>query len=303
MNGWLMKNYLLRGNWFAHSPQIRNELIVQLEQFTHPKPRPRVPAYTKTQRRNMSEQVLQEVRDRLEELGHRFDDDANDEPFEVVSAETLYRAAPTAREPIGLLVVILLRIPVRATATVPKGDLTVIFNWLTVQDMEDFASSLVTNPFQVGIEPDFLTSGPYKLSQEERPKTFFEPSGGWSVKEVLKEIFVTLASFIPGVNVWVSKEFGHDAKRTQELDRAKSAIAGAVKEVDEHMAELDRVRQGFHIQEEDITRTKQLASGAFGDVYAGFWGHIPVALKFLKSSMIELDPLALTEFLQEAQRM
>eukprot|EP00041_Stephanoeca_diplocostata_P036755 m.1353112 g.1353112 ORF g.1353112 m.1353112 type:complete len:472 (+) comp24930_c1_seq7:228-1643(+) len=65
----------------------------------------------------------------------------------------------------------------------------------------------------------------------------------------------------------------------------------------------DRMKQAWIIEENDISLEAPLASGTFGTVWRGRWGHIKVAVKRLRIPISELDPLASEEFDKEVTFM
>eukprot|EP00041_Stephanoeca_diplocostata_P032859 m.1065380 g.1065380 ORF g.1065380 m.1065380 type:complete len:1064 (-) comp24220_c0_seq4:1288-4479(-) len=67
--------------------------------------------------------------------------------------------------------------------------------------------------------------------------------------------------------------------------------------------EKERLQQAWVIPEEDVILNRQLASGAFGTVWSGRWGHIPVAVKQLRIPMDDLDPFASEDFDREVTFM
>lgn len=67
--------------------------------------------------------------------------------------------------------------------------------------------------------------------------------------------------------------------------------------------EMDLMKMGWQISADQIDLKDQLARGAYGSVWTGSWGHISVAIKTLHRGIAELDPEAVAEFQQEADRM
>lgn len=63
------------------------------------------------------------------------------------------------------------------------------------------------------------------------------------------------------------------------------------------------MQKGWQILESEIEKQELIASGAFGSVYKGRWGHISVAIKTLHQGITELDPDAVSEFREEAHCM
>eukprot|EP00041_Stephanoeca_diplocostata_P035248 m.1235898 g.1235898 ORF g.1235898 m.1235898 type:complete len:226 (-) comp24665_c0_seq124:1193-1870(-) len=65
----------------------------------------------------------------------------------------------------------------------------------------------------------------------------------------------------------------------------------------------DRMQQAWAISEDDLVLDRQLASGTYGTVWAGYWGHIPVAVKRLKIPLDDLDPVSADDFEKEVTSM
>eukprot|EP00041_Stephanoeca_diplocostata_P022493 m.537705 g.537705 ORF g.537705 m.537705 type:complete len:344 (+) comp22077_c0_seq28:2678-3709(+) len=65
----------------------------------------------------------------------------------------------------------------------------------------------------------------------------------------------------------------------------------------------ERLQQAWVIPEQDVIFEEMLASGAFGTVWKGRWGHIPVAVKKLKLPLDGLDPVATEDFDREVSFM
>jgi len=237
--------------------------------------------YTKSQLRDFSDQVVTAIIARLDQA----DVTAEREDLEVASA------CVHAGGDVEVVVWFHRWASAHAGGDPAASDAPLRRSTVDAETMDWLVASLRESPITVEMEPETFSSG---------TGTGFVQSGGWSARSLGFELFMTLASFFPGVNVWLSKEFGETVKQTKALAETVSA---QLEEVDEQRAELARMRQAWDIGEGDIATTNLLASGAFGSVYRGTWGHIPVALKFLRAQMAELDPGSLIEFRKEAQLM
>jgi hypothetical protein len=65
----------------------------------------------------------------------------------------------------------------------------------------------------------------------------------------------------------------------------------------------EQMEQAWKIQEADLSFGKVIGEGAFGRVFGGMWGHIPVAVKVLRVPMDDLDTHVLMDYQREVRFM
>eukprot|EP00041_Stephanoeca_diplocostata_P036170 m.1306591 g.1306591 ORF g.1306591 m.1306591 type:complete len:1140 (-) comp24816_c0_seq1:94-3513(-) len=99
------------------------------------------------------------------------------------------------------------------------------------------------------------------------------------------------------VGFWYGRQQWRRGKSTQvDLEIAELLLADVSEE-------NQRMAKAWEINQSDIILHRQLASGAYGTVWAGKWGHISVAVKQLKLPVNDKDPLSSADFDREVKFM
>eukprot|EP00040_Diaphanoeca_grandis_P013546 m.68521 g.68521 ORF g.68521 m.68521 type:complete len:998 (-) comp23966_c0_seq1:124-3117(-) len=88
-----------------------------------------------------------------------------------------------------------------------------------------------------------------------------------------------------------------------ELELTELLLGDVTQEKQRINEERDRMQQAWRIAESDLKRGVVIGRGGNGTVYAGTWGHIPVAIKVLKTLFDDLNPLLTEEFDREVKFM
>lgn len=89
-------------------------------------------------------------------------------------------------------------------------------------------------------------------------------------------------------------------KRTATLSDNLELHVGLL---EESQTEVQALRKAWEIAEAEVTLDAALSEGAFGEVWRGRWGDLPVAVKVLKQAVMEFDDTARTEFEREVEFM
>eukprot|EP00041_Stephanoeca_diplocostata_P039102 m.1587379 g.1587379 ORF g.1587379 m.1587379 type:complete len:870 (+) comp25329_c0_seq21:2567-5176(+) len=93
------------------------------------------------------------------------------------------------------------------------------------------------------------------------------------------------------------------AKAQENLEMTEELLGSVEREKDRVVEENERMQQAWTIEEGDLKFAGVIGQGAFGTVYKGVWGHIPVAIKVLRMPIDDLDPMMTEDFNQEVTFM
>eukprot|EP00041_Stephanoeca_diplocostata_P038564 m.1527913 g.1527913 ORF g.1527913 m.1527913 type:complete len:1172 (+) comp25236_c2_seq6:232-3747(+) len=97
---------------------------------------------------------------------------------------------------------------------------------------------------------------------------------------------------------WYGRSQWHRSKHASFALEQTELLLGDVTEKHE------RMQQAWKISESAIDLRKQLASGSYGTVWFGQWGHIDVAVKRLRIALdFDIDPMAAEDFEREVRFM
>lgn len=84
-----------------------------------------------------------------------------------------------------------------------------------------------------------------------------------------------------------------------ELELTERLLGDVRTEKDRVEEENELLTQAWSIAEDDLEFGKVIGEGAFGRVYSGRWGHIPVAIKVLRTPLDALDRGVVADFDRE----
>eukprot|EP00040_Diaphanoeca_grandis_P035381 m.222329 g.222329 ORF g.222329 m.222329 type:complete len:1028 (+) comp33371_c0_seq5:262-3345(+) len=112
---------------------------------------------------------------------------------------------------------------------------------------------------------------------------------------------IVLSTIVLAISAGVGLLFGY----TQSKKRAVSVRELEMTELllGDVTEEKDRMKQAWSIDESDIKVNEVIGRGGFGTVYAGRWGHIPVAVKVLRIPLDDVNPLMSEDFNREVSFM
>lgn len=119
---------------------------------------------------------------------------------------------------------------------------------------------------------------------------------------------IVLSLILFGIAAAVGAVYGRRQSTTRartqsELSLTERLLGDVQTEKDRIEGENSLMEQGWAIAEGDLAFGESIGEGAFGRVFRGMWGHIPVAIKVLRYPLDELDPMLVDDFNREVQVM
>eukprot|EP00040_Diaphanoeca_grandis_P014320 m.72564 g.72564 ORF g.72564 m.72564 type:complete len:1102 (+) comp24465_c0_seq1:285-3590(+) len=149
--------------------------------------------------------------------------------------------------------------------------------------------------------PDGYDTSPCTATTDSKCTRSKRLTGGDVAAIVLSVLILAVTAFIS----WVYGRTQSKArvKTKGELELTELLLGDVTEEKDRVTEERQRMQQAWSIEEADLQIGSIIGRGAFGNVFAGMWGHIPVAVKVLKMAFDDLDPILVEDFDREVTFM
>eukprot|EP00040_Diaphanoeca_grandis_P005757 m.34358 g.34358 ORF g.34358 m.34358 type:complete len:973 (-) comp16966_c0_seq1:140-3058(-) len=122
------------------------------------------------------------------------------------------------------------------------------------------------------------------------------------IASIVLTVFLLVTSTLVGV-VYGRTQSTKRNMTQGELEMTELLLGDVTQEKDRINEEKTRMQQAWVIDESDLKMYDVIGVGAYGTVFAGTWGHIPVAVKVLRTPIDDVDPLITDDFNREVTFM